>query len=274
MNFRSTPAIVAACRAIIAPNYAADGAAAKAMTAHRKDGPPVQLVECSSIEAEYERIAAEVDAWYAAGIALAKGSAGKGAGMAVLFWRYADVTAFASFMRNHWSGRSGMQVAASREEGGDDAESPEAEAPQGALYISTIHGVKGLEYEIVFLAGLGVMVPSERSSYPTSWVKHLRWTASTSADRDRQAALAEARRMLFVAASRPVSLLHVSYAGGAEDRCEAVADLRRALQSSPPQRLQELRCCTAAAAAPGWLSARQLAEAPRSSAELMGEDED
>ena len=269
VNYRSTPAIVAACRAIIAPNYAgADGG--KDLQAKRQAGMAVQLVECSGIDAEYERIAAEVDAWYAAGVALGKGAAvGKGDGMAVLFWRYVDVRAFSLFMRDRWSRCSPhdnhKRVAECREEAGGAA----ADAPEGALFVSTIHMVKGNEYEIVFLAGLGALSASAEGANKTSWRQHAKWAALSFVN--AETAAAENRRMQFVAASRPRSLLHVSYAMAAagdkakpdDEPCEAVANLCGALRGGGL--LQELRCAAGEADA-------LAAAAQHDAVELMGED--
>jgi superfamily I DNA/RNA helicase len=270
INYRSTPAIVAACRAIIAPNYTGADAC-KDLKAHRPSGPPVQLVKCTSIEAEYERIAAEVDAWYAAGVALRRHAAvGKGYGMAVLFWMNTDAYAFSAFLRDRWgkcSPHDSNKVLECREEAGSTAAS--AEAHTGALFVGTVHAAKGAQFEIVFLAGLGALVPGENSWAPTSsWRKHAKWVAKQFGA-DQAAADAENRRLQFVAASRPRSLLHVSYAVPAnakpdDEPCAAVGCIRSALGGNQ-KLLTVLSCGEGEAAA---LAARF----PHSIVDLMGED--
>ena len=283
INYRSTPAIVAACRAIIAPNYTDADDVCKDLKANRADGLRVQLVQCASIEAEYERIAAEIDAWYAAGVALAKGAAvGKGDGMAVLFWRNVDVKAFAAHLRKRWSlcsPHDHNKILECREE----APSGSSEAPSGAelgsaeastdapvkpLFVGTIHAAKGAEFEIVFLGGLGAMPPSENSSWPTSWRKHAKWVAKQFGA-DQAGADAENRRLQFVAASRPRSLLHVSYAVPPNPKpddqpCEAVDCIRAALGGNNAL-LEDLSCAAGQAAA-------LAAQNPHDAAELMGDN--
>jgi superfamily I DNA/RNA helicase len=237
-NYRSTPGIVAACRAIIAPNYIGNPEPPKDLKAHRTTGLPVQLVQCASIEAEYQRIAEEIDAWHACGVGIGINAPGKGDGMAVLFWGKADVKAFADFMVKRWVHEPLKKVVTSRDDSSDSASlsAGEQHAPRDALYVSTIHSAKGTEYEVVFLAGLGEI----KTGYNNSWVSFLTWSISKSAD---SAALVvqENRRVQFVGASRPRSLLHVSYSGAADGWCEAVANLKAAL-GGRPDLLQQLRC--------------------------------
>ena len=281
-NYRSTPAIVAASRAIIAPNYVA-GREAKKLVAVRTAGLPVQLVQCATIADEYARIAAEVDAWRAVGVALGKGStAGVGDGMAVLFLRYEDVAGFVAHMRERWGDHADDRLTDCRSKTDNDEEDGEA---KGKMLVSTIHSIKGLEYEIVFLAGLGEMTTAEdvddffsKPKKPKSWVSHAQWVMSTSAE-GPVTACEEIRRLLYVAASRPRSLLHVSYAGGAAGWCEAVHYLRN-LSRLPQQKelLLPLRCGASpgggsgdAAEEPPWRTAAELAAAfsQRSAKELM-----
>ena len=280
INYRSTPAIVAACRAIIAPNYTNADDACKDLKANRAGGLPVQLVQCASIDAEYERIAAEIDAWYASGVALGKGAAvGKGDGMAVLFWRNVDVKAFAAFMRERWSQcspRDDNQILECREEAPSGSEAGSTTAatdaatgepePTGALFVGTIHAAKGAEFEIVFLAGLGAMPPSENSNWPTSWRKHAKWVAKQFGE-DQAGADAENRRLQFVAASRPRSLLHMSYAVPAnpkpdDEPCAAVDCIRRALGGDL---LKEFTCAAGQAAS-------LVADFPHNAVVLLGDD--
>ena len=270
-NYRSTPAIVAASRAIIAPNYAAAGRKAKELVAVRTAGLPVQLVQCATIADEYARIAAEVDAWRAVGVALGKGStAGVGDGMAVLFAWYEDVAGFVAHMRERWGDAADELLTDCRSKTDKDEEDDEA---KGKLLVSTIHSIKGLEYEIVFLAGLGEMTVADdgddlaftRAKKPKTWVSHAQWVTGASSE-GIGAACEEIRRMLYVAASRPRSLLHVSYAGESAGWCEVVHNLRF---SDTPVPLLHLRC----GASPGGGSGDAPEEAPpwRTAAQLAAE---
>ena len=263
-NYRSTPAIVAACRAIVAPNYVGSAETPKDLKAHRATGLPVQLVECGSMDAEYQRIAEEIDAWCACGVAIGIKAPGKGDGMAVLFLRKADVEFFADFMRTRWVHDPLKKVVTCRDDSGDSSASSsqgERDAPGDALYVSTIHAAKGTEYEIVFLAGLGEI----KGDFRQTWVGSLKWSVKCSAPVGQAAVVQENRRVQFVGASRPRSLLHVSYAGAADGWCEAVANLKAALGRQ--RSLLEQPCCRNAA------DAKLLAAAfapQRTCAALMG----
>ena len=181
-NYRSTPAIVAASTALVAGNYKLP-AVPKPLVASRASGAPVLLADCDSIQAEHAWIVAELRAWAAAGLALGPRSAGAGAGAAVLFRTGAQCIAFKKA-----ADALGLECPIALKLG----TSPAATAPPaGALMVSTIHGVKGLEFELVFWAGQGastsVYVPKKSSA-------------------DGQ----EARRVAYVAASRARSLLAIS----------------------------------------------------------------
>jgi superfamily I DNA/RNA helicase len=205
-NYRSTPAIVAACAALLTPNYSTSVPPvppAKALVAVRRQGVPVQLVQCSDAQSQRACIIREITAWRAAGLALGALGAGVGDGMAVLCASNAEVHAFLKHLR---SAGFTSAVASSKAE----LRAP----PPGALTISTIHGVKGLEFEAVFL-----LLPASL------------WRAE-------EAEMAEHRRVGYVAASRPRSLLHVSYTGTAHP-------FATQLRSTMAQELlQEATCST------------------------------
>jgi hypothetical protein len=217
-NYRSTPAIVAASAALVAHNHggaqhAAAAASAsllggaKALAAARADGLRVQLVRCGSRRAEHARIVRQLRAWAAAGVALGPNSdVGVGCGVAVLFHTNDDVRAF---------------VADARALGFACAAAADASPPQpGEPTVATIHAVKGLEFEIVFLAGL--YGAGGGGGVPQRWPRPLD---------------SEGRRKMYVAASRALSLLHISHvvtspaaaAGGVDAR---VSELREALRAA------------------------------------------
>jgi superfamily I DNA/RNA helicase len=220
-NYRSTPAIVAASVALVARNHggaqhAAAAASASllggatALAAARAGGLRVQLVRCGSRRAEHARIVRQLRAWTAAGVALGpaggdSAAVGVGCGVAVLFHTNDDVRAF---------------VADARALGFACAAAAGATPPQpGELTVATIHAVKGLEFEIVFLAGL--YGAGGGGGAPQRWPRPLD---------------DEGRRKMYVAASRARSLLHISHvvtspqaAGGGVDA--RVSELREALRA-------------------------------------------
>ena len=260
-NYRSTPAIVAVSCALVSQNYlhAAPGSLPqKQLVAKRAAGVPVQLACCNTRAVEYARILAEIDAWRAAGLALGKGGPGEGDGMAVVFWRNADKDAFAEQARRVWARRSDRPLVVL---GKDDAPAASGTSTpavtSGSLVIGTIHSVKGLEYEVLFLAGLGDMAPDKAMAHlPKTWASHADWVLKTVPDPGE--ACCEIRRLLYVAASRARSLLHVSYAGAEATASEVVGVLRQL----PTSQVRVVSCDSA-------MRAATLAAAPHSVAELM-----
>jgi superfamily I DNA/RNA helicase len=225
LNYRSTPHIVAACTALIAPNYeqaasasaspsasalASAAPAQKALRAKRTDGLPVRLVRCESAGGELEHVLTAVRAWRAVGVPLHD--------IAVLFRQRpfaSGMDAFIEHMKQHsffmFALLQDAAAAAASADGGDASGSASAAAPvsaagapsaaaYGKIAVGTIHAAKGLEWRIVFVVGACAGAALNISNAAK------RATAAAANELTR-----EERRVMYVALSRARELLHVTY---------------------------------------------------------------
>ncbi len=184
-NYRSTPAIIAACRALIARNYAAAPERMKHLTAGRHTvGMPVRAINCTSEAEEHAAVLASIRGWHAAGVPLHH--------MAVLFRKRPGEGGLENFMRFLATERfSDFHLLS---EQGDGARSEVS----SRMAVGTVHSAKGLEWDIVFVVGAfasvhAMLALQERLRKP-----------------NLEALRQEERRVLYVAASRARHLLVVT----------------------------------------------------------------
>jgi ATP-dependent helicase/nuclease subunit A len=124
-----------------------------------------------------------------------------------------------------------------------DAESAEAEPDEDALRILTVHGAKGLEFPVVFLAGLGsarrgrntgVEVHADRESGVLSCRAGAWQTADFEAAKGREKIMeaAEAVRLLYVAGTRARDCLVLSLYRGTRAETSPAARIEQGFQTA------------------------------------------
>ena len=210
VNYRSTPAIVAATVAVIRPNHSQSGGA-KRLTAHRPQGYPVYTVGVMTAAEEHEHVLRSARRWHSeARVPFHH--------MAVLFRTTKQRDAFAKYLSQPAVSFTGFRLTA--EAGGERAAAPE----QGCMAVGTIHSVKGQEWEIVFVVGACDPTRPPRS-------------AADDAD--------EWRRVLYVALSRARSLLHVTHLEASEKERPMLESLRETDEEHLEQRRASDACWAA-----------------------------
>jgi hypothetical protein len=171
--------------------------------------------------------------------------------MAVLFRFSEEAGVFAKYMRARWASAYSPTVWHASDAGG------ESEPPPGSLAVGTMHSAKGLQWDIVFLAGLGVIGwdPARTGRPRQITLRGQEWRAQKSGNPEEHRR--EERRLLYVAASRPRSLLHLSYTGELTADCPPELEyLGRALEANPERGfLRRLHC---GEARHGFTSAERL----------------
>ena len=228
VNYRSTPAIVAVCEALIGPNRTGEGD--KVMRPHWPParwqaaamvppGPPaifpVSVLLCREPQ---ERCAeACIQRWHALGVPYSR--------MAVL----CRVKATAMLFKNSLS-RSDIVVRALKEKGEDTAEvGARRYQDEDALSVGTIHSAKGLEWDVVCIIGALAAAQAAKA-------RNVRNAALS--DAAKAELWAEERRVVFVGLSRPRRALHVTHpcdgaeagAPGAQPESDFLQDMRGAAE--------------------------------------------
>lgn len=191
-NYRSTPQVLQAANALISDD--------SQLRPTRGSGPEIMVVPAADEDQE----AAEVAAWlvgeHAAGLAWEQ--------LGVLYRIHAQAEVLQTQLA-----AAGVPFRVRDPEKGQAARSaPAAEEPSAAVTLSTMHSAKGLEWESVAVIGLSDgLMPFLLAKTP--------------------AALAEERRLLYVALTRARTGLRLSWASGGASgrgRREASRYLRRA----------------------------------------------
>ena len=210
VNYRSTPAIVAVCEALIGPNRTEEQDKAmrpswppahwRAAAMHPPGPPaifPVSLLLCGSAATQQECCAlACIQRWHALGVPYSR--------MAVLGRVRATVKSFKDSIRG-----SGIAVLALKEEGEDTAGGMAVWPPNhDALSVGTIHSAKGLEWDVVCIvdalaSAQAAKARNERNAALSDAVKTGMW--------------AEERRVVFVGLSRPRRALHITHPNDSRD---------------------------------------------------------
>jgi hypothetical protein len=180
-NYRSTTHIVAVSSAVVGPNYAQSGGQ-KDLKAHRAVGEDYRAfaIKGRHHTAHHKMMLAQILKWKGAGLPLHH--------IACLFHTTNQQKKFAEHLaKNKFLDFRAMAISPA----GDTTVESKERAHDGKLVLSTVHGAKGLEWEVVFVYAFD----------------SAQWVAKNVANADP----VELRRMLYVACSRPRSLLYVLY---------------------------------------------------------------
>jgi superfamily I DNA/RNA helicase len=202
LNYRSTPAIVAACRALIAPNYADQPDALKELRAKNHGGGSVRLVECANALVEFEHVLNTIRALEAQGVQRKQ--------MAVLFRQLpgdGQQGAFMDFLKSSGFGAYSLLK---------DKAVPADHQPNNVV-VGSIHAAKGLEWRAVFVVGVCTALQASMSMAE----------ASGRSAEEVQALRREERRVMYVAMSRAREFLDVTHSG-THSHCSYIEDLARA----------------------------------------------
>ena len=182
-NYRSTAHIVAVTSAVIAPNYPDGGQKELEASRNQERDLPVYVLQGGGREggAQHRTMLTQIRKWaVGGGVSLHK--------IAVLFHSKHQIASFTKFLDAEKFERYRTLAINPRSDTADD-ESAQPRA-DGNLVISTVHGAKGLEWEIVFVCAFD----------------SAHYTATELGGN-----LEELRRVLYVACSRPRSLLYILY---------------------------------------------------------------
>ena len=190
LNYRSTPAIVAACTALITPNYVSMPEQQKELHAKRETPAyPVRLVVCKDEQSEHAHVFAAIEAWNRARVCASA--------IAVLFRNRPGDGGMDNFL-NYLKTKDFKHYTLLSDE---KEETAEKRKEQNTLCFSvgTIHAAKGREWPIVFVVGL---------SRATRWMANF-----LPPNYPMEEWAAEERRCAYVAMSRAEGLLHVTHSG-------------------------------------------------------------
>ena len=230
VNHRSTPAIVAVCEALIAPNRTDD----KAMRPSPRWGAPapapafdvfpVSVLLCHAAAQQESCALRCIQKWHALGVPYAS--------MAVLCRVKAAVESFNNSIRG-----TDIVVRALKEKEEDRFSSGQGDvAPkQDALSVGTIHSAKGIEWDVVCIidaleAAQDIKARNDSNAALSADIKAKRW--------------AEERRVVFVGLSRPRRALHITHpirAGGRADVEPAQSEFLQDIQHSAGSHLVVVR---------------------------------
>jgi superfamily I DNA/RNA helicase len=232
VNHRSTPAIVAVCEALIAPNRTDD----KAMRPSPRWGAPapapafdvfpVSVLLCQAAAAQQESCTLScIQKWHALGVPYGS--------MAVLCRVKAGVQSFNDSIRG-----TDIVVRALKEKEEDRFSSGQgdvAQPKQDALSVGTIHSAKGIEWDVVciidaFEAAQDIKARNDSNAALSADIKAERW--------------AEERRVVFVGLSRSRRALHITHpirAGGRADVEPAPSEFLQDIQRSAGAHLVVIR---------------------------------
>jgi len=203
VNYRSTPAIIAVCEALIALNRTDD----KAMRPSQRWGAaalapafdvfPVSVLLCQAAAQQESCALRCIQKWHALGVPYAS--------MAVLCRVKAAVQSFKDSIRG-----TDIVVRALKEKEEDrfSGQGDMAQPKQDALSVGTIHSAKGIEWDVVCIidaleAAQDIKARNDSNAALIADIKAERW--------------AEERRVVFVGLSRPRRALHITHpirAGG------------------------------------------------------------
>ena len=214
LNYRSTPAIVAACTALITPNYTDLPGQQKQLRAKRSTPAyPVRLVNCKDEDSEHAHVFAAIKAWHEAGV--------RSSAIAVLFRNRPGQGGMDNFV-NFLKAKEWHHYVLLSDEKEESAEKRK-EQNEYAFSIGTIHAAKGCEWPIVFVVGLPLA---------TRWLEGL--LSDDYPPAEMAAWAAEERRCAYVATSRAECLLHVIYSGPSCPKLyDFVGDMRSAGSAGP-----------------------------------------
>jgi superfamily I DNA/RNA helicase len=180
-NYRSTSHIVAVSSAVISPNYAESGGQ-KDLLAHRdvNEDYKVYVIKGSFHTEHHAMMLDQITKWKSAGLPLHK--------IACLFHSRNQQLKFADFLtKKKFADFRALAISPA----GDATEESKEQVNDGKVVLSTVHGAKGLEWEVVFIY-----------AFDTA-----EFVLNNFPDPDPQ----ELRRMLYVGCSRPRSLLYIHY---------------------------------------------------------------
>ena len=213
LNYRSTPAIVAACTALITPNYKNLQGQQKELRAKRSTPAyPVRLVVCKDEASEHAHVFAAIQAWNRARVC--------SSAIAVLFRNRPGDGGMENFLNYLKTKNFDSYVLLSDEKEESEEKRKEPKKPL-RFFVGTIHAAKGREWPIVYVVGL---------SRATRWLANF-----LPADYPIEQWAAEERRCAYVATSRAEGLLHVTHSG---DPCPDTFDFIGDMCKAGPQSVQ------------------------------------